>query len=193
MKLYVVTEEPVEQIAAEPETLEQLISSMRHVPAEELATRQSGTWLDTGRLGSLTDLPLVPDDTLPRGFLYLRPHRRLADPIPEPEEATEATERRVIDCDALMRQMRRSPRLFRAVHRWLRLHGIDPRDVPVPSEMVIEDSAYGLVIRYEAYLTIDGHKYLDPDNLDRVATKHRTSLLHIAPPTWWISTEDSEL
>ncbi|MEU8907012.1 hypothetical protein [Streptomyces mirabilis] len=103
------------------------------------------------------------------------------------------TDRRVIDCEALMELTYRTPGLLRIVQRWCRLNGINPNDVPVASEMVIEDSAYGLVIRYEAYLTTaDGHRYVDPSDPDRAASKYRTALLHVAPPAWWTSTEDSE-
>jgi hypothetical protein len=100
------------------------------------------------------------------------------------------SERRVIDCGALMDLSDRTPGLLRIVHRWCRLNGIKPIDVPVPSEMVIEDSAYGPVIRYEAYLTTDdGRRYLDPDDPNRAAIAYRTARLQLAPPERWFGSE----
>ncbi|MFI6249003.1 hypothetical protein [Streptomyces sp. NPDC051016] len=102
--------------------------------------------------------------------------------------------RRIIDTELLMAQASRSPGLLRIVQRWCRLNGIEPTDVPVPSDMVIEDSAYGLVIRYEVYLRdAGGHRYVDPEQPDRAAAASRTALLRIAPPTEWLSTEDEQL
>ncbi|MET9081412.1 hypothetical protein ABZX77_05825 [Streptomyces sp. NPDC004237] len=102
-----------------------------------------------------------------------------------------APTRRIIDTEVLMAQASRTPGLLRTMHRWCRLNGIEPSDVPVPSEMVIEDSAYGLVIRHEVYLLdAAGRRYLDPEQQDRVAIAERTALLRIAPPVEWTSVEE---
>jgi hypothetical protein len=100
----------------------------------------------------------------------------------------------VIDCGVLKERMDRSPDLFDAVHRWLRIHDMEPSDVQVPSEMVIEDSAFGIVIRYRAYLRdAGGHRYLDPDDPDRgAATADRTALLRLAPPADWLTATGGE-
>ncbi|MFJ8153908.1 hypothetical protein [Streptomyces sp. NPDC094468] len=92
--------------------------------------------------------------------------------------------RRIIDTELLMAHAVRTPGLLRIVQRWCRLNSIEPTDVPVPSDMVIEDSAYGLIIRHEIYLlNADGRQYVDPDQPDRAAMTTRTALLRIAPPT----------
>lgn len=104
------------------------------------------------------------------------------------------SDRRVIDTEVLMAHVARTPGLLRIVHRWCRLNGIDPSHVPVPSDLVIEDCAYGRVIRYEAYLTTeDGRRYLDPADPSRVATARRTALLQLAPPADWLSTKEDDL
>ncbi|MFD7793582.1 hypothetical protein [Streptomyces sp. NPDC059759] len=98
------------------------------------------------------------------------------------------TDRRVIDCKALMEQAYGTPGLLRLVYQWCRSNGIEPRDVPVHSEMVIEDSAFGLVIRYEAYLTNEeGRRYVDPDHVDQAAMAARTAVLLVAPPNDWLT------
>jgi hypothetical protein len=98
------------------------------------------------------------------------------------------SERRVIDCRALWEEAGRTPGLLVAVQQWCRQNGIDPKDVPVSSEMVIEDSAFGLVIRYDAYLfNEDGRRYVDPENPDQAAMTQRTAALVIAPPYEWIN------
>lgn len=97
-------------------------------------------------------------------------------------------ERRVIDCAALMEQTYSTPGLLRIVQRWCRLNGISPNDVPVHSEMAVEDSAFGMVIRYDAYLTNeDGRRYVDPENPDHVAMAARTAVLQVAPPDEWLT------
>ncbi|MGW1961760.1 hypothetical protein ACWCPD_15960 [Streptomyces sp. NPDC001935] len=98
-------------------------------------------------------------------------------------------ERRVIDCEALWTQADKVPGLLEALRQWCRSNGIDPKSVPVHAEMVVEDSAFGLVIRYLAYLTDgDGRPYVDPENPDQPAMSLRTALLAVAPPNEWIST-----
>ncbi|MEU7403830.1 hypothetical protein [Streptomyces sp. NPDC044948] len=102
-------------------------------------------------------------------------------------------ERLVIDCHQLYEREFRTPRGMRAVQVWLRVNGIDPSDVPVWSEMVIEDSAFGMVIRYTAYRwNADGHRYADPDNPDLVATQDRTAPLVLPPPADWLPTTGGE-
>ncbi|WP_432169101.1 hypothetical protein [Streptomyces sp. 1222.5] len=98
--------------------------------------------------------------------------------------------RLVIDCrDVLDRAMLGMPGGLRPVLRWLRLHGIDPADVPVDSEVVIEPTAFGPVIRYTAYLRNDeGFKYADPEDPDFAASEDRTALLCIEPDPEWLST-----
>ncbi|MGW3152728.1 hypothetical protein [Streptomyces sp. NPDC001089] len=108
-------------------------------------------------------------------------------PVPEPQEATEATERRVIDCEALMARTHSTPGLLRIIQRWCRLNGIDPHDVPLHSQMVIEDSAFGMVIRYDAYLTNEGgRRYVALTSLDQVAMAARTAVLRVSPPDEWL-------
>lgn len=98
------------------------------------------------------------------------------------------TDRRVIDCEALMELTYRTPGLLRIVQRWCRLNGIEPNNVPVLSEMVFEDSAYGMVIRYDAYLTTaDGSRYVDPNQPDRPAMAARTAVLAVMPPDEWLT------
>lgn len=99
------------------------------------------------------------------------------------------SERLVIDCLELWERQGSTPDGFVAVHEWMLVHGIEPGDVPVHSEMVIEDSAFGMVIRYVAYLTnADGRKYADPDDPDRIASEARTALLRLPPPADWVTT-----
>lgn len=94
--------------------------------------------------------------------------------------------RRIIDTEALWAQTRTSPYAFRVVKSWLRANGIEPRDIPVPSEMVIEDSAFGMVIRYEAYCrNAEGRIYVDPDR--GAARQNQTALLQLAPPADWLT------
>lgn len=68
MQLRVVTIQPVQQIAAEPATLQALVTAL-HAPATELSAEPPFS----GQLGTLTGLPRIPDPRLPRGTVYLRP------------------------------------------------------------------------------------------------------------------------
>ncbi|MFF3884090.1 hypothetical protein [Streptomyces sp. NPDC001914] len=96
------------------------------------------------------------------------------------------SERRVIDCEALWEAAERTPGLLDAVRQWCRQNGIDPSSVPVSSDMVIEDSAFGLVIRYDAFLFDEnGRRYVDPENPGHPAMAERTVVLVIAPPYEW--------
>lgn len=83
MKLFLITVDPVQQVAAEPDTLDELKAALR--PQRPARTERPAVG---GQFGSLTDLPLVADPVLPRGFVYLRPHPRR--PTPSPQEATRA-------------------------------------------------------------------------------------------------------
>jgi hypothetical protein len=67
-KFIVVTIEPVQQVAAEPETLDLLTASLRALLSERF-----GEPAPTAQVSSLYGWPLVPDATLPPGFVYLRP------------------------------------------------------------------------------------------------------------------------
>ncbi|WAZ20216.1 hypothetical protein STRCI_001317 [Streptomyces cinnabarinus] len=103
------------------------------------------------------------------------------------------SERRIIDCEALWARQFSTPDGMHAVLTWLHANGINPRDVPVSSELVIEDSAFGVVIRYEAYLrTAEGCPYVDPDDPDRAAMASRTALLLLAPLADWLTTTGGE-
>ncbi|WP_426568133.1 hypothetical protein [Streptomyces canus] len=99
------------------------------------------------------------------------------------------SERLVIDCHELWEKVVGRPGGLQAVQVWLRLNGIDPNDVPLHSEMVIEDSAFGMVIRYTAYLTNeDGHRYVDPEAPEFAASQDRTAILRVAPQPQWLTT-----
>lgn len=107
--------------------------------------------------------------------------RRAAAPPAKPDRIT-------LDLSALWDLLvREEPGALRAVQRWLRLNRIDPNDVPVRSELVMEDSAFGPVIRYDAFLTTDeGHRFIEAAYGDRPATQRRTALLWQEPPLEWI-------
>lgn len=74
MKLLLVTIEPVQQVAAEPSTLDVFTAALRAQQRERI--EQPGM---TGQLGSILGWPLVADPGLPRGLVYLRPHPRPAE------------------------------------------------------------------------------------------------------------------
>lgn len=73
MKFFVVTIEPVQEIAAEQGTLDQLAATLRATYPERSATSP------LGQLGSLLDVPLVADPALIPGVVHLRPFPRPAD------------------------------------------------------------------------------------------------------------------
>lgn len=103
------------------------------------------------------------------------------------------SQRLVIDCHELWDKVVGQPDGLRAVQRWLRLHGIDPLLVPLDSEIVIGDSAFGLLIHYTAYLlTEDGAKYVDPDGSGFAASEDRTAVLRVAPERQWLTTTGGE-
>ncbi|MFE2469759.1 hypothetical protein [Streptomyces mirabilis] len=84
MKLMVVTIEPVQQVAAEPNTLEEVTAALRAT-----LTERFGEPTPTSQAGDVYGWPLVADPTLPPGFLYLRPHPRPAEAIQESTEVAE--------------------------------------------------------------------------------------------------------
>ncbi|MFD5468869.1 hypothetical protein [Streptomyces sp. NPDC127105] len=104
------------------------------------------------------------------------------------------SERLVIDCHQLYERFYGTADGMHAVQTWLRANGIDPEYVPVHSEMVITDSAFGVVIRYTAHsLNADGCRYVDPNNPDRgAAVQDRTALLRLPPPADWPTTTGGE-
>lgn len=64
VQLHLVQFDPVQQIAAAPDTLKAFAGVLREHTAPVFEPRQ---------LDFLTGLPLVTDPTLPEGFVYLRP------------------------------------------------------------------------------------------------------------------------
>ncbi|MCX5362897.1 hypothetical protein OG864_29805 [Streptomyces sp. NBC_00124] len=61
--LYVVTVGPVEQVAAEPDTLAEFVEALRPHTQPAAGTAPA----------PLTGWPIVADPALPPGFVYLRP------------------------------------------------------------------------------------------------------------------------
>ncbi|WP_228916824.1 hypothetical protein [Streptomyces sp. DH20] len=112
---------------------------------------------------------------------------------PRPARSTAAAaaavpERLVIDCYDLYQRVYRTPDGMRAVQAWMRANSINPDDVPVHSELAIEDSAFGMVIRYRALRrTPSGRLFPDPNDPDRLATQGRTTLLQLPPPADWVT------
>lgn len=68
MKLTVVTTQPVQEIAAEPATLDALTASLRATLTERL-----NETVTTGEIGSMRGFPLVNDPGLPPGEVHMRP------------------------------------------------------------------------------------------------------------------------
>jgi hypothetical protein len=62
--LTAVREEPVEELAACPAVVEQLPTLFHASPFPRFL----------GQIGSLTDLPVIADESLPPGEVHLRPH-----------------------------------------------------------------------------------------------------------------------
>ncbi|MGW6292451.1 hypothetical protein [Streptomyces sp. NPDC055058] len=96
----------------------------------------------------------------------------------------------VIDCDDLRKRLYRTPDGMRAAQTWMRVNGIDPNVVPLHSQLLIEDSAFGPVIRYTAFRRNEaGRFYVDPDGEGEAACEDRTALLHLPPPADWLTTD----
>lgn len=70
MRLIVVRGEPIEEIAAEPRTLDRFRGVLHAAAAR--GPRAGTSVLDAGR--GLLGLPLVPDPHLPPLTVHLRPH-----------------------------------------------------------------------------------------------------------------------
>jgi hypothetical protein len=68
--LAIVRTDPVEQVAAHPAAIHRLRTEIFQCSAP---SRQPG------QIGRLTDLPVIPDDTVPPGEIHLRPHPRPDD------------------------------------------------------------------------------------------------------------------
>lgn len=70
------------------------------------------------------------------------------------------------------------------VRAWVEANGIDPHDVPVEYDMVIEDLPDGPVIRYWVHArTKNGHKYATIEG--RAAVEECTVPLVVEPPDGW--------
>jgi len=92
----------------------------------------------------------------------------------------------VIDCALLWAYSVSAPHAMREVQRWLRLHGINPSDVPTTSDLIVQDSPYGALIRYKAFArSPSGSIVPDPHDPDRVAVKDRTAILRAPIPGHW--------
>lgn len=73
LKFYVLRTEPVQEIAAHPDTLAELVAALPKAEPQQAPSRAIG-------LASLVGLPLVPEPELRPGFLHLRPFPRAAPP-----------------------------------------------------------------------------------------------------------------
>ncbi|MFJ6730041.1 hypothetical protein ACIQPQ_34595 [Streptomyces sp. NPDC091281] len=103
------------------------------------------------------------------------------------------TQRHVIDCRALRDTVISVPGGLEAVQAWLRANGITPSDVPLDSDIVIEDSAYGIVIRYTSFRRNEqGNLYVDPENPEYAASRVRTAVLLVAPAPQWLDAAGGE-
>ncbi|CUW29667.1 MULTISPECIES: hypothetical protein [Streptomyces] len=67
MKLLLIRVDPVQEIAAHPDTLSQLVAALPKSAPTPSTSSSSG-------LGLLTGLPLVPDPNVPPGHVHLRPY-----------------------------------------------------------------------------------------------------------------------
>lgn len=73
MKFYLLRHDPVQEIAAHPDTLAELVAALPKAEPQQPPGRTTG-------FASLLDLPLVPDPELQPGLLHLRPFPRPAPP-----------------------------------------------------------------------------------------------------------------
>lgn len=83
MQIFFVRTDPVQEIAAEPITLDLLKDILRPKDVEPRATPE---WLAAARAASW---PLVYDSTLRPGIVHCRPSMPGAAPPPSPEELQE--------------------------------------------------------------------------------------------------------
>lgn len=67
MRLYLIREEPVQEIAAHPDTLAELVAALLK------ATPGPDPWPGRSSIGPLSGLPLVQDPALAPGLVHLRP------------------------------------------------------------------------------------------------------------------------
>ncbi|MFJ8153907.1 hypothetical protein [Streptomyces sp. NPDC094468] len=84
-RFVLVTIEPVQQIAAEPATLDLLTADLRASIAQRLELT-----VQADKLPSIFDWPLVADPRLPAGFVYLRPFPQPAGVEPALVKAIES-------------------------------------------------------------------------------------------------------
>jgi len=73
MRFYLLREDPVQEIAAHPDTLAELVAALPKAEPPQGPTRAT-------RFASLVGLPLVPDSELQPGLLHLRPFPRATPP-----------------------------------------------------------------------------------------------------------------
>jgi hypothetical protein len=82
VKLTIIATDPVEEIAAEPATLDQLTASLRAT-----LTERFGQPVTTGEIGAVRGFPLVTDQALLPGVVHLRPASRRKTSPREPTSA----------------------------------------------------------------------------------------------------------
>ncbi|MFI8360741.1 hypothetical protein ACIGD1_11335 [Streptomyces sp. NPDC085612] len=74
--------------------------------------------------------------------------------------------------------------MYAQVGEWLTALGIDPRTVPIDSDLYIENGAAGRELHYEAFtLDADGRKI--PDERGDLYVEHRAVPLTAEPPEHW--------
>ncbi len=68
---------------------------------------------------------------------------------------------------------------------WLQANGIEPNQVPIDSDLYIEDSPDGRQIHHELYvLDNEGRKTLDVRG-NQAARENASTPLTVEPPDWW--------
>ena len=71
------------------------------------------------------------------------------------------------------------------ISAWVAANGLDPADVSTDHDLIVEDEAGILSIRFTAYLrALDGAKYVD-DRLGGAAVTERRVPLLVLPPDGW--------